>query len=135
MSKRSQRPGARHPRPNLATTPDGPGTDFASCWARLVSQWLLPSDPLQSIDLTVEDLHNGALEIFSAGLVHSATVQRNLVDKFAEDPDADWPRAALRRRANEVLATDRGRHSIRRAAEIAAEISINGPEINPGGMT
>ena len=70
-----------HPRPQLAATSDDAGTEFGRCWARLARQWLLPTDPLATIDgLTVYDLRVAALELFSAGCVnHSA-----IVDRFRE---------------------------------------------------
>jgi hypothetical protein len=87
---RAARPWAQHPRPELAATPDGPATSFAACWARLVSQWLLPSSPLDSIELTIEDLHHAAREMFSAGGVHHVEQTRKFIDLLGDAPDKAW---------------------------------------------
>lgn len=70
--------------------PDDGRTDFAACWARLVRQWLLPSDPREAVELTVADLQAGMMELFSAGGVHHVAQARKIFDKLAEFPGHAW---------------------------------------------
>ena len=70
--------------------PDDVRTDFAACWARLVRQWLLPSDPRETVELTVADLQAGLMEFFSAGGVHHVAQARRMFDKLAAHPSLAW---------------------------------------------
>lgn len=88
--------GPRHPRPLLGATPNDPETGFAACWGRLVVAWHLPSNPHNSLEVTIEDLQAAALQLFSAGVVHHAAVARRLVDELAKAPESafdnwHWP--------------------------------------------
>jgi hypothetical protein len=85
-----QATGPALPRPDLSAASDGGTTDAAACWARLVRAWLLPSNELETIELSVEDLHSAFLEIFSAGGVHHVEQTRKFIDLLGDAPDKAW---------------------------------------------
>lgn len=107
MADERAHPGAQRPRPRLAATPDGAGTDFAACWARLTAAWQLPAAPLATLQLSVADLRAVALECFAAGGVHHVEITRQFIERLGEAPDRAWLQAAAIR----ARYTDQGRRT------------------------